>query len=300
MASISELSASDDPTADFTTIPQRRPRMHVETAGGTHPGWVRKRNEDQFLIAKLAKSMRICASSLPESETTRYSDEEGTLMIVADGVGGSAGGVEASSIAVRTVESYVLNAVKWFLHGPGLEEDTVRSKLRLALHRADSDILTRAEDEPGLSGMGTTLTMTYNVGTDLFIAHVGDSRAYLFRSGRLECITSDHTLAQLLVDAGAIAPEEARDHPRRHIITNVVGGSNPGVEVEIHHRELENGDIVLLCTDGLTDGVAEPEIARILSQAQDLDSSTHRLIDAVLAGSARDNITVALAKYSIA
>ncbi|MBV8487077.1 MAG: serine/threonine-protein phosphatase [Planctomycetaceae bacterium] len=299
MASILELSASDDPTADFPTIPQRRARMHVDTAGGTHRGRVRKRNEDQFLIAKLAKSMRICASSLPESETTRFADEVGYLMIVADGMGGNAGGVEASSIAVRTVESYVLNAVKWFLHGQGLEQDAVRSKLRLALQRADSDILTRAEGESELSGMGTTLTMTYSVGTDLFVAHVGDSRAYLFRSGRLECITSDHTLVQLLVNAGAIAPEEARDHPRRHVITNVVGGPNPGVEVEIHHRELENGDIVLLCTDGLTEDVGEPEIARILAQSQDLDRSAHQLIDTALAGRARDNITVALAKYTI-
>ena len=125
--------------------------------------------------------------------------------------------------------------------------------------------------------MGTTVTMTYSVGTDLFVAHVGDSRAYLFRSGQIECITSDHTLVQLLVNAGAIAPEEARDHPRRHIITNVVGGPNPGVEVEIHHRELESGDMVLLCTDGLTEDVAEPEIARILAQSQDLGESARQL-----------------------
>ena len=124
MVSMPELSASDDPTADFPTIPQRLVRMHVITAGGTHPGWVRERNEDQFLIAKLAKSMRICASSLPESETTRFSDEEGYLMIVADGMGGSAGGVEASSMAVRTVESFVLDAVKWFLHGKGSEQNS--------------------------------------------------------------------------------------------------------------------------------------------------------------------------------
>jgi protein phosphatase len=299
MASITEPSANEDPTAEFPTVPQHHVRMQVITAGGTHPGRVRQRNEDQFLIAKLAKSMRICASSLPESETTRFSDEEGYLMIVADGMGGSAGGLEASSMAVRTVESFVLDALKWFLHGQGLEQNAVRSKLRLALERADFDILARAEDEPKLWGMGTTLTMTYSVGTDLFVAHVGDSRAYLFRAGRLECITSDHTLVQLLLNAGAIAPEEARDHPRRHIITNVVGGPTPGVEVEIHFRELESGDIVLLCTDGLTEDVPEPEIARILAQPQDVDRSAHRLINAALAGSARDNITVALAKYII-
>src|SRR5271166_4791429 len=124
-----------DLTADYPMIPERRPWVHVAFGGGTHPGHVRPRNEDQYLIAKLAKSMRICASSLPEAETTRFSDEEGYLLIVADGVGGSAGGQEASIMAVQTVESFVLDAIKWFLHREGHDQNTLVNELRLALQR---------------------------------------------------------------------------------------------------------------------------------------------------------------------
>jgi serine/threonine protein phosphatase PrpC len=290
---------AEDPTADYPTMPKRRVRVHVAFGGGTHPGHVRERNEDQYLIAKLAKSMRICESSLPESETTRFSDEEGYLLIVADGMGGSAGGQEASTMAVRTVESFVLDAIKWFLHHEGHDQKALVDELRLALQRADTDVLGRADVEPRLTGMGTTLTMIYSVGADLFVAHAGDSRAYLYRGGRLERITSDHTLVQLLVDAGAITPEDAREHPRRHVITNVVGGPNAGVQVEIHRRTLADGDVVLLCTDGLTEEVPDPEIAAILAQSRDPEHSAHRLIDAALSRGAKDNVTVAVARYAI-
>jgi protein phosphatase len=289
----------EDTTGEYPTIPIREAHVCVEFGGGTHPGLVRPRNEDQYLVAKLAKSMRICDSSLPESETTRFSDEEGYLMIVADGMGGVAGGQEASAMAVRTVESFVLHAIKWFLHREGQEQNTLTTELRQALERADRDIVERAEAEPRLSGMGTTLTVGYSVGTDLFLAHAGDSRAYLLRDGKLERLTSDHTLVQLLVEQGAVAPEDAREHPQRHVITNVVGGPNPGVQVEIERRTLVDGDCVLFCTDGLTEEVSDPEIARMLGQSSDPDQSVRRLIDAALASGAQDNVTVVLAKYTV-
>src|SRR3954470_10015874 len=223
----------DDPTGEFPVLSGRRARRVGVTFGArTDAGRVRERNEDQFLIAKLAKSMRICGSSLPEPQITRFSDEEGYLMIVADGMGGVAGGEQASAMAVRTVESFVLDAIKWFLHRDSSEQNTLVGELRQALERADHSVVERAEADPRLYGMGTTLTMGYSVGTDLFIAHAGDSRAYLFRDGKLERITSDHTLVQMLVDGGVISPEDAREHPRRHIVTNVLGGPSRGVEVE--------------------------------------------------------------------
>ena len=110
--------------------PGRPPRIEVEIAAKTDPGKARDNNEDQFLVAKLAKSMRVCASSLPDAEETRFSDEEGHLMIVADGMGGAAAGEEASAIAVRTVESFVLETVKWFLHHGRAEEGATIAELR--------------------------------------------------------------------------------------------------------------------------------------------------------------------------
>jgi protein phosphatase len=299
MNSMPVRQVEDNPTPDYPMRLERRSRVHVAFGGGTHPGHVRRRNEDQYLIAKLAKSMRICASSLPESETTRFSDEEGYLLIVADGMGGVAGGQEASTMAVQTVEAFVLDAIKWFLHREGHEQKALVQELRSALERADSDVLARADADPKLFGMGTTLTMAYSVGTDLFVAHAGDSRAYLYRDGSLERITSDHTLVQVLVDAGTITPEDAREHPRRHVVTNVVGGPNAGVEVEIHRRTLTDGDVLLLCTDGLTEYVPDLEIAGILNQYASPEQAASRLIAVVLSRAAEDNVTVALARYTV-
>ena len=290
----------DDPTGEFPMQAARRTsRVSVTVGARTDAGKVRARNEDQFLIAKLAKSMRICGSSLPEPQLTRFSDEEGYLMIVADGMGGVAGGEEASAMAVRSVESFVLDAIKWFLHRDGSEQNVLVSELKQALERADRSVVEQAEADPKLYGMGTTLTMAYSVGTDLFVAHAGDSRAYLLRRGKLERITSDHTLVQTLVDCGAISPEDAREHPRRHIVTNVLGGPSRGVDVEIKRREIIDGDLLLLCTDGLTEALDEPEIARLLGRSLDPEASAYELVDAALNRDAKDNVTVVLAKYEL-
>ena len=300
MSSVLIEPPKDDPTGEFPMPNARRAhRVSVAFGARTDPGKVRERNEDHFLIAKLAKSMRICGSSLPEPQITRFSDEEGYLMIVADGMGGVAGGEEASAMAVRSVESFVLDAIKWFLHRDGSEQNVLVGELKQALERADRSVVERAAADPKLYGMGTTLTMGYSVGTDLFVAHAGDSRAYLFRDGKLERITSDHTLVQTLVDCGVISPEDAREHPRRHIVTNVLGGPSRGVEVEIKRREIIDGDLLLLCTDGLTEALDEPEIARLLGQSLDPEASAHELVDAALSREARDNVTVVLAKYRV-
>jgi protein phosphatase len=295
---LSELT-QDDPTGEHPVISSRRPRVNVSFSARTDPGKTRERNEDQYLVAKLAKSMRIWRSSLPEPELTRYSDEEGYLVIVADGMGGVAGGQEASAVAVRTVEAFVLDAIKWFLHREGHEQNALFGELRQALERADRTVVERAEADPRLSGMGTTLTMGYSVGTDLFVAHAGDSRAYLFRDGRLELITSDHTLVQMLVDGGAITSEAARLHPSRHVVTNVVGGPSQGVEVEIHRHELVDGDLLLLCTDGLTEELEETEIVSVLNKASNVDRVADDLVNAALMREANDNVTVVLARYSV-
>jgi protein phosphatase len=298
-------SALIEPTKDDSTdefpVPNARKahRVGVMFGARTDRGRVRERNEDQFLIAKLAKSMRICGSSLPEPQHTRFADEEGYLMIVADGMGGVAGGEEASAMAVRTVESFVLDAIKWFLHKDGSEQDVLVGELKTALERADRSVVERAEADPELYGMGTTLTMGYSVGTDLFVAHAGDSRAYQFRRGRLERITSDHTLVQMLVDGGVLSPEDARDHPRRHVVTNVLGGPHRGVQVDIKRKEIADGDVLLLCTDGLTEALDEPEIARLLERSADPDRAAHDLVDAALSRDANDNITVVLARYEV-
>ena len=270
--------ASPDDTGDFRQEGAPSPKVGVEVGAITHPGKVRANNEDHFLVARLAKSMRICKTSLPQPESTRFSDEEGYILIVADGMGGAAAGEEASATAVRTVEAFVLDTLKWFLHLGGHDEIELLGELRQALEHADRNVMARARTERGLFGMGTTLTMAYSVGNDLYIVHAGDSRTYLFRDNGLVRLTHDHTLVQMLVDGGALTPEAAKTHARRNVVTNVIGGPREGVNAEIHKVRILDGDTLLICSDGLTEPVADFEIAASLALPGTTDDACEGLL----------------------
>ena len=147
--------------------------------------------------------------------------------------------------------------------------------------------------------MGTTLTMAYSVATDLYIVHAGGSRAYLFRAGELEQLTSDHTLVQTLIDGGAISPEDARRHKWRNVVTNVIGGPSEGVFAEIHKLALLDGDTLLFCTDGLTQPVSDDAIAEVLGHHPDPDDACTRLVDLALSRGGPDNVTAVVARYQV-
>lgn len=294
------ISTTTESTHHFSPGASTQPRrVRVEIAGRTDAGRVRENNEDHFLIARLAKSMQVLQSSLRENATTHFSDEEGYLMIVADGMGGAAAGERASAVAVKSVEEFALNTFKWFLHLGGQEEHVLLSELREGLERADREVIRRAQDDPVLRGMGTTLTMAYSVATDLFVVHAGDSRAYLFREGELAQLTSDHTLVQLLVKGGGLSPEQAKHHSRRNVITNVIGGPHEGVYAEIHKLVLLDGDTLLLSTDGLTDPVENAALAEILARYPEPGDACQRLIELALDRGGPDNVTAVVARYQI-
>jgi protein phosphatase len=278
---------------------RRPPRVAVSFGGLTHPGQVRDRNEDHFLIARLAKSMEITATSLPHDGQSPFSEEEGYLIVVADGMGGAAAGERASALAVESIESFVQNTLKWFLHLGSREERVLYDELRESLQRADRTLFERAHSNPALHGMGTTLTMAYSVADDLYIVHAGDSRAYLLRDGELGQITSDHTVVQALVDAGMISADEARHHHRRHVVTNVVGGPREGVYAEIHKIQVHDGDVLLFCTDGLNDPVPDDRIAEILAGQADPQEAARSLLQLALDGGGPDNITTVIARYRV-
>jgi PPM family protein phosphatase len=293
-AALGESTESYLPTED-----RRPPRVAVSFGGLTDRGKVRDRNEDHFLIARLAKTMQICGTSLPSDGQTPFSEEEGYLIVVADGMGGAAAGERASALAVESVESFVQNTLKWFLHLGGHEERVLFEELRESLQRADRTLFERARNNPALHGMGTTLTMAYSVANDLYIVHAGDSRAYLFRDGQLDQVTSDHTIAQALVDAGVISAEEARHHQRRHVVTNVVGGPSEGVYAEIHKLEIRDGDVLLFCTDGLTEPVPDADIAEVLAHRGDPEEAARTLVDLALERGGPDNVTVVVARFQV-
>lgn len=301
------MSSLDSPSTQSFEVPipqptpgrDAAPTVRVEFAGKTDKGKVRSKNEDHFMIARMAKSMTVCATSLPDAEGTRLSDQEGYLMVVADGMGGAAAGERASAVAVQSVERYVLDTLKWFLHLEGREEHALLTQLRQGLERADRDVIERASVDPKLYGMGTTMTIAYSVESDLYIVHAGDSRAYLFHDGELEQLTSDHTLVQVLVQGGAITPEDAKRHRNRNIVTNVVGGPREGVFAEIHKLKVADGDILLLCSDGLTEPVSDSTIAEILAGAPGPDEACTRLIDRANERGGPDNVTAVVVRYRI-
>jgi len=274
-------------------------KVEITCGALTHPGKVREKNEDHFLVARLAKSMQICQSSLEAAGETNFSEEDGYLMVVADGMGGAAAGERASALAVASVKDYALNTLKWFLHVGRKDESALLSELQRSLEIADKAVVEEGEANARFYGMGTTLTMAYSVGADLYLAHAGDSRAYLFRNGKLEQITNDHTLVQLMISGGVISAEDARHHARRNVVTNVIGGPSEGVHAEIHKIRVMEGDVLLLCSDGLTEPVEDDKIAEVLGSEPDPEAAAQRLIDLALENGGPDNITAVVARYSV-
>jgi serine/threonine protein phosphatase PrpC len=203
------------------------------------------------------------------------------VFVVADGMGGAQAGEVASRIAVETFEQ-------------GLPEDgSPEERLASRAREANKRIHELSRTEPERAGMGTTLTAAYVDRDDLSIAHVGDSRAYLFRDGALERLTQDHSLVDELVRRGKLTEEQAAEHPQRSIITRALG-PEADVEVDTWTFPLRAGDIVLLCSDGLTSMISEERVAEVLARSTGLEEAAQGLIDEANHAGGRDNITVVL------
>ena len=287
--------------ADGNALRARPPVTHarVEATGMTHPGRVREDNQDHYLIARLGRSLHTLSTSLPSGEVPRRFDETGTVMMVADGMGGAVGGEIASRTAIQTLVNILLDVPDWILRGDDASaERLVRRAVRF--YRAlNAEISERARVRPDLSGMGTTMTVAYTIGQALFIAHVGDSRAYVLRDGRLRQLTRDHTHVQRMVDDGTLAPAEAATHRLRHVLTNVIGGGAEGAGVEIHRAELRDGDRLLVCSDGLTEVVRDDDIAEVLRRTDAPEFVCRTLVDLALERGGPDNVTVIAATCSL-
>jgi PPM family protein phosphatase len=210
-----------------------------------------------------------------------------------------AAGEKASELAIRTGVNLVLDSPVWSTRIDDHSAVQLVNRMLDYFRKVDSVVIGEARTDRHLSGMGTTLTLAYIVNTDAFIIHVGDSRAYRFRQGKLEQLTRDHTMAQGLADLGAIKPEEVPRHAKRHVLTNFVGGPSSGVEPEASAIQLQNGDVLLLCSDGLTEMVEDAEISRILGDSEKPDAAAKALIDLALEKGGRDNVTVLLAQVEV-
>jgi PPM family protein phosphatase len=218
-------------------------------------GRKRRRNEDSYVVAP-------------------------PLFAVADGMGGAQAGEIASKLAAAALEE---------TDSGGLSgEERVVSVIQEANRR----VYERSNEDPNASGMGTTITVALVEDAGVTIGHVGDSRAYRYRDGGIEQITDDHSLVNELMKSGKLSPEEAETHPQRSVITRALG-TDPDVDVDSFTLEAQEGDVFLLCSDGLTTMVDDDEIREVLEKYRgDLDRATRSLVSAANRGGGEDNITV--------
>ena len=263
--------------------------IRIEVFAKTDLGRTRDHNEDKFLIADLTKK---AASLLPE---VRRHDigPRGTLLVVADGMGGAAAGELASEMATDTIYAHLVKT--WNAEGEATPQ-RFAYRLKEAVEVANSSIHAHAKAHPELRGMGTTTTAAGVLNDHLYLTQVGDSRAYLIRGGEAHQLTKDQSLMQRLVEAGELTEEEAAHSERRNIILQALG-PDPKVKVDLTHQEMRRGDILVLCSDGLSGQVKREEIARIVTSAKDLSTACDQLIALANERGGPDNITVVIARF---
>jgi serine/threonine protein phosphatase PrpC len=221
--------------------------------------------------------------------------EAGDLYILSDGMGGEAGGVVASRMTVEIVRDTLLPALSRLPAKHSAE--LLWPMLQEAINQASHAVFERAGTEPALRRMGATIVIAMQVGSHLYVANVGDSRAYLVRDSRVEQLSQDHTVVAQLIDRGDLSPEDAQSHPARGQLIRNIGG-RPTAEAHFAVRKLHQGDMVVLCCDGLTDMVSDHEIAQTISTAPTPQLAADRLVNLANSRGGPDNISVIISQYS--
>jgi serine/threonine protein phosphatase PrpC len=259
----------------------------VHVLGRTDVGRTREHNEDAFLVADLSTG-----SVSEQAEAVTYTlGPRGVLFMVADGLGGAAAGEIASGMAVDVV---LQELRRTWVSAPNADPDTFAHALKKACDAANTKIYEYAMKNPDHRGLGTTATIAGLLGDRLYLVQVGDSRAYIVRGGVAQQITKDQSLMQRLIEAGELTAEEAEHSERRNIILQALG-PEPTVKIDLTHQPVRRGDLLVLCTDGLSGQVRKEEIARVVAQERDLTAAGQTLIDRANENGGPDNITVVVA-----
>jgi PPM family protein phosphatase len=291
---VSPLSSVHELPAEPSTL-----SIKVSFGAVSDAGKVRQRNEDHYMVARVRRTFNVLAHNLPKEEMPDFIGEDAYAMVVADGMGGMNAGDVASMLAISTGVKLADKSVKWGFKINEKEARDLLTRLSAYFREIDRRITRKSEGDRRLFGMGTTMTLAYSVGIHLFLVHVGDSRAYLFRNGGLQQLTRDHTVAQALADAGQITQDDVRKHIRRNTLTNYLGGHRGRVKADVRWLRLQDGDRVLLCSDGLSDMVDDPGIAACLTKNPESDKAALALTKLALRHGGKDNITVVVASYAI-
>lgn len=252
--------------------------MNISYEAVTDVGRKRKGNEDSNLV-----------------------NFEQKLFVVADGMGGHAAGEVASQVAVESINEFVEltgsdDEVTWPF---GFEEDISLhgNRLKTAIRYANRKVLDATRDKSEYEGMATTVTAVLVDGDKAVLAHVGDSRIYLLRDGQLEQLTADHSWVNEQIQSGIISADQARNHPLRNVVTRALGG-RADLQVDLQETQMRSGDVLLLCSDGLTTMVPDEDIAELMvSAGPDVKAAAHLLVDEANKRGGEDNITVLLVRF---
>jgi len=243
----------------------------IKITGRTEKGPVRATNEDSYSIAAL--------------ESAAYVQDPAYLAVVCDGMGGENGGEVASMLAVEQITQTVRKSFR-----PDMGPNSVRDMLVSAIVSANSVIYAKAHEDSDLYGMGTTVVACVVMGDTAYIANAGDSRAYYISGGSITQITRDHTMVQMYVEQGKISPDEAKNHPQKHLITRALGVENE-IQADYCEQSLAEGQKLVICTDGLSNYVNAPSILELVNRSRD-ESPVDALVDKAIQMGGSDNITV--------
>lgn len=236
----------------------------------TDIGSVRPNNQDSYAAGELSSSV--------------------AWAVVCDGMGGASGGNIASSTAVKIISERITSSYK-----DGMSGSSIRNMLTSAIAAANIEVFDESRSDEALAGMGTTVVAAIIADDSVYIAHAGDSRAYILSNGSLNQITKDHSFVQEMVDRGRLTPDEAKDDPRKNIITRALGVSDE-LRVDFYEEFINKDDVVLICTDGLTNYVTVDEIVTLISNG-DFNNFAERLINRANENGGGDNITVVTMSY---
>jgi protein phosphatase len=262
----------------------------MDVCGLTHPGKVRTENQDHFLICALRKQMVVQQTSLPVPENLMGESQRlALLMMVADGVGGGAKGEEASRLALEGVSRYVSRSMHSY-YAAAADDRDFSEVLEAGANRCHAELVRHGQENPDYAGMATTLTLYLGVWPRAYLLQVGDSRCYLLHGGELLQITRDQTMAQELIDLGVLRRTDEGAAKLAHTLSSSIGGRQTAPVVT--RMDMGWGDVVLLCSDGLTRHVSDERIRHHLRAMQSSRQVCEDLVQEALEGGGSDNITV--------
>lgn len=280
-------------TPPITRIPRDD---EIDVFAISHPGKVRKTNQDRYLLATINKRVNLISSNLDGEDRLAVDDQRlAFLAMIADGVGGGTGGAEASATTLETVMQYVNDSMLVF-YGARADETGFAELLQAAAMRAHEAVLKRRAEQGVLGTMATTLTLFFSIWPTYYLLQLGDSRYYLWRDGKLRQVTRDQTMAQDLVDEGVMTRAAAAKTPMANVLSSAIGGDTTQPVVTRLNADWHN--VHLMCSDGLTRHVTDERIAEILASMTSSKQAGEQLLQEALDAGGSDNITIILGRPS--